>query len=92
MRPCLFTLKDSNVWLFNGSSEAQNQITNWSLPFPHDSFLLIRCKDIGKYQLSGPKEQLCRNGKWSNEEEEPTCTALNEEYGYDGNFNSVIFR
>lgn len=82
--PCNFTNLDENVLVFNGTDSTE--LSNYSLiTFPHDSLILIRCKDIGKFQLTGPKERLCRNGVWSPEGNGNNhCTGLNQAYEYDG--------
>lgn len=82
-QPCTFTADDANVLVFNGSDSTQ--LAGYSnMTFPHDSLILIRCKDIGKYQLTGAKERLCRNGVWSPDEESNRCIGLNQAFDYDG--------
>ncbi|KAI2803698.1 hypothetical protein BLOT_007833 [Blomia tropicalis] len=81
MKSCLFRSNDPNVWIFDSSN--QKQIANWSQPLPHDTMIYIRCRDIGKYRLTGPKESVCRNGRWTNDDVEPKCDALNQDFDYD---------
>lgn len=86
--PCPIENKDSNVMIFNESDHAP--ITNYSAPLPHGTFILVRCRDIGKYRLSGPEKRLCRYGKWSEEEEVNICTGLNQDFSYDGKLRSIL--
>ena len=92
-RPCYYHNTDPNVWIFNSTD--QRKLINWSLPLAHDSLILIRCRDIGKYQQSGPRELLCRDSVWTNLtteiQEFTTCTGLNQEFDYDSMFINYIF-
>jgi len=97
--PCHFISTEPNLLLFNGSD--QMQISNWSAPLPHDTMILLRCRDIGKYRLSGPRERLCQNGKWipnngndgyDEQTDSTTCTGLNQEFDYDGNSTETGFQ
>lgn len=89
MKSCLFRSNDPNVWIFDSSN--QKQIANWSQPLPHDTMIYIRCRDIGKYRLTGPKESVCRNGRWTNDDVEPKCDALNQDFDYDRKHLMIIY-
>ena len=70
-----------NVSVFDGSE----LIKNFSMKFPHDTILRIRCVDIGRFQLIGPREIICQNGQWSSDQA-PVCEGLSQEYDFDRKF------
>ena len=84
-KPCYFTDPGVNVSIFNG----YELLTNFSEPFVHDTILTARCLDIGRFQLIGPKEFVCQNGQWSNDQM-PVCDGLSQEYNYDREYLFII--
>lgn len=74
---------DTNVWAFIGDRRIQEyeELTA-------GTELVIRCKDIGKYNLIGSKTRKCRYGEWDGEE--PQCLGLSQENDYACKFKNQL--
>ncbi|CAG2116797.1 unnamed protein product, partial [Medioppia subpectinata] len=72
---CVYTNVDPNVWAFIGDQRIE-EYTELSA----GTQLIIRCKDIGKYNLIGSKTRKCVYGEWDGDR--PQCFGLSQENDY----------
>ncbi len=74
-KSCTYLNSDPNVWAFIG-----DQRINEYEELPAETELIIRCKDIGKYNLIGSRRRKCLYGEWDGEK--PACFGLSQENDY----------
>lgn len=81
---CLLNIIDPNVFVFVGDVRIEANST-----LAHGTKITVRCRDIGRYKLVGPRERECVNGMWN--KVEPVCMGLSQEYNYSCMLNIVGF-
>jgi len=74
-KSCVYLNTDPNIWAFIGDE----RIEEYS-ELVAGTELVIRCKDIGKYNLIGSKRRKCVYGEWDGEK--PECFGLSQENDY----------
>lgn len=72
---CVYENTDPNVWAFIGDKRIEE---NEELPAGTE--LVMRCTDIGKYNLIGSQRRKCLYGDWDGET--PHCFGLSQEHDY----------